>query len=85
MKTRDELQTTIIRIIEEILDSRAVKRPPLAADTSIDRELGLDSLDWATVVVRLDEETGMDPFRQGVDRELQTIADLVDLYAAMRS
>ena len=42
-----------------------------------------DSLDWATVIVRLEETTGVDPFQKPVERELKTVEDLVQLYVEM--
>ena len=43
--------------------------------------LGLDSLDFATLVVRLEQQTGYDPFRSGdQDRLPRTLGELISIY-----
>lgn len=70
--------------MEAIRETMAAKglTPPaaLGLNTSIDGSLGLDSLDWAAVIVRLEETTGIDPFEKPVERELRTVKDLAGLY-----
>jgi len=51
-------------------------------DTAVDGSLGLDSLDWAAIVVGLESELGVDPFIEGVERELKTVRDLIEVYEA---
>jgi hypothetical protein len=81
MMDRQRLTTILLDILRETLKSRGLPVPPLSAGTPVDASLGLESLDWAVVVVRLEEETGADPFRRGVSRPLRTVADLVEVYA----
>ena len=45
-------------------------------------ETGLDSLEWAIVVVHLQDSIGVDPFEMGVDGDLQTVGDMAHLYVA---
>ena len=76
-----EMKDAILEAIRETLAAKGVKAPAvLDSKTPIDGSLGLDSLDWAAVIVRLEEKTGIDPFQRPVDRELKTVQDLVSLY-----
>ncbi len=67
--------------IRQTLAAKGVRPPALSLGTPIDGSLGLDSLDWAAVIVRLEEAVGVDPFEKPMARELKTIEDLVSLYA----
>jgi acyl carrier protein len=80
MPSQDELLKTITDTIREVLVAKGLEPPELTPRTSVDRSLGLDSLDWAAVAVQLEERIGVDPFADGVDRELSTIEDLVAVY-----
>lgn len=82
MLDKEQLTGTLLEIIKETLESRKRPVPPLGPTTPIDRTLGLDSLDWAVVVVRLEDVTGIDPFQKGVSRELRVVSDLVEVYLA---
>ncbi|UCF68990.1 MAG: hypothetical protein JSV80_06820 [Acidobacteriota bacterium] len=82
MPATDQIAQKVIAVITETLHAKGKTDTDVSLDSPVDRRLGLDSLDWATVVVRLEEETGVDPFQEGLSRELNTIADLVELYAA---
>lgn len=84
MNSKDDLAGIIVRIIGDTLSAKDRPCPDLDRDSPVDERLGLDSLDWAAVVVRLEMETGIDPFAQGPAGELKTVSDLVDLYAAAR-
>ena len=50
-----------------------------AAFTFLSDDSPLDSLDLATLIVTLEEETGLDPFRDGFV-EFRTIGELAALY-----
>jgi acyl carrier protein len=85
MPTRDEIAGAILSAIRESLQTKGIHDVNPTQDTPVDRSLGLDSLDWAAVVVRLESELGIDPFEQGVEGELRAVRDLVSLYdAALR-
>lgn len=78
MSTRE----TIVGLIEETL-----KQSGKSAGTMADQDslfaggVGLDSLDFATLVVRLEQTTGYDPFRDGdVQRLPRSLGELVGIY-----
>lgn len=75
----------IIQIITaEVTRLAAEKGEALAAVSTdsvfLDGELPMDSLDLATLVVHLENETGFDPFREGF-RQFTTVGELAALYA----
>ncbi|MCA9188439.1 MAG: acyl carrier protein [Pirellulaceae bacterium] len=80
--TRAELEQRIIAAIKStIAESTGKAGAAVTIDSKLDRgSIGLDSLGWATVIVRLEAELGADPFRTESTRGLQTVSDIVDLY-----
>ena len=82
MASKDELTRLILAIIGETAAAKGLHIANLGLDSPVDRTLGLDSLDWAAVVVRLEIETDIDPFAAGTPYQLATVADLVDFYVA---
>jgi hypothetical protein len=80
MMDQERLTTILLAVLRETLTARGLPVPALSLATPVDGTLGLESLDWAVVVVRLEEETGADPFRRGVNRPLRTVGDLVEVY-----
>lgn len=80
MTSRNDLTRTILQIIEETLVAKDLSAQGLDLDSPVDSTLGLDSLDWAAVVVRIELETGVDPFAEGTVGSLKTVSDLIDLY-----
>jgi acyl carrier protein len=83
MPSKEEVGKTVMDAIRETLVAKGRKPDSLSLATPIDGSLGLDSLDWAAVVVRLEDKTGVDPFQKPVERELRTIEDLAVLYGEM--
>ena len=79
MPTASDVTGAILAAIRESLEMKEISERP-TADTPVDARLGLDSLDWAAIVVRLEGVLGVDPFEEGVDRELKTIQDIVGVY-----
>ena len=79
MPTASDVTGAILAAIRESLEMKGITEPP-TAHTPVDARLGLDSLDWAAIVVRLEGVLGIDPFEEGVDRELKTIQDIVGVY-----
>lgn len=73
-------EVDVIGALNEIFQAKGVKAPALAADTVLEAELGLESLDFAELVIRLEERTGLDPFADGRVLHIRTIADLASLY-----
>lgn len=70
----------VVRCIEEVFANKGETAPPLSAETFFTPALGLDSLDYAEMIVRLEGEFGVDPFAAGTPGEIRTVADLAALY-----
>lgn len=66
--------------IRAVFQNKGQTAPPLAASTPLDATLGLKSLDYAELVVRLEGVFGFDPFAGGMPPRISTIADLSALY-----
>lgn len=63
-----------------ILAEKGAALPPLREDTAfLGGELPMDSLDLATLLVVLEQRTGVDPFRAGF-RQFSTVGELAALY-----
>lgn len=73
-------EAKVIQSIAEVFENKGAKPPPLSADTTLDASLGLDSLDFAELVVRLEARFGTDPFSQGVPQLINTVGQLAKLY-----
>ena len=73
-------ETTVIQILQEIIQSKQLPVPSITPDTPLEAKLGLESLDFAELVVRLEEATGKDPFASGDAPHVQTVSDLAALY-----
>lgn len=74
------IKELILKIVSDTLENKGIQADNLGENSSVGAELGLDSLDWATVVVRIEEEIGIDPFAKGNVGQLVTMADLIRLY-----
>jgi acyl carrier protein len=76
-------QPSFARIVgefENVFKNKGLTPPALAPDTVLDGSLGLESLDFAELVVRLEQVFGKDPFSQDTIPEVRTLADLCVLY-----
>jgi acyl carrier protein len=73
-------EAKVIACIAEVFENKGEAAPPLGPDTGLDASLGLDSLDFAELVVRLEACFGRDPFAQGVSERVATVAELARLY-----
>lgn len=79
MERKDVLET-IQKLVGEILEQKGLDLMALDASTELlGGELGIDSLDLATLVRELEEATGRDPFGDGFV-EFRTAGELADLY-----
>jgi acyl carrier protein len=79
MEVRDTIQREIAAVLQD-----AGKPVPAFADGQplLAGGLGLDSLDFAVVVVRLEQQLGRDPFATAeLERFPVTFGELVALYA----
>lgn len=74
-------RTSIERAIADVLTQTGRSAPPLRDDLVLSRDLKLDSLDLAQVVVQLETELGFDPFRKA-SISIDTVGDLINLYTA---
>lgn len=72
-------EAKVIACLAEVFENKGEPAPPLAPETSLDASLGLDSLDFAELVVRLEARFGRDPFAHGAER-VGTVAELARLY-----
>ena len=79
MSSMRENEVRIVDILVEIMKARGLAVPTLAPDTNLE-ELGLESLDFAEAVIRLEEITGKDPFATGAEYNIKTLSDLANLY-----
>lgn len=73
-------ENQVAEALLEIFAAKGLAQPQLVSDTVLD-QLGLESLDFAQAVIRLEELTGKDPFATGDDYQIKTLSDLAALYA----
>jgi acyl carrier protein len=74
-----ENQGRIIELLAEVMKTKGLAAPSIGPDTVLD-QLGLESLDFAQVVIRMEEITGKDPFATGAEYQIKTLSDLAVLY-----
>ena len=74
-----ENQSRIIEILGEIIETKGITKSVLGPGTILE-EIGLESLDFAEVVIKMDEITGKDPFSTGNEYDIKTLSDLANLY-----
>lgn len=72
--------TKIVGEFETVFKNKGLTPPALVAETVLDGTLGLESLDFAELVVRLEQVFGKDPFSQDTIPEVRTLSDLCVLY-----
>ncbi len=72
-------ESQVSEVLLEIFAAKGLSQPRLTPDTVLD-QLGLESLDFAQAVIRLEELTGKDPFAVGADYKITTLSDLAVLY-----
>ena len=72
-------QKQIIEALKEVFQNKSLDIPQLGPATVLD-ELGLESLDFAQAVIRMEEITGKDPFATGAEYQIRTLSDLAALY-----
>jgi acyl carrier protein len=84
MTVTTALETTIRALFAEVYASQndGATGPVLADDTVL-LDTGLDSLGFAILVTRLEEDLGYDPFSLAAEAFYpQTLREFVDFYAA---
>jgi acyl carrier protein len=80
LKMATETERQVVTVFEQVFRNKDMEPPPLYPETVLDGSLGLESLDFAEVVIRLEDIFGIDPLTDGVPDGLRTIADLSRLY-----
>jgi acyl carrier protein len=78
--TQSEIETFIIDHWKQRAEEQGREVSMIGASTTLLQSDGVDSLDLAILVGRLEEYTGLDPFATAVP-QFQTIRDLARLYA----
>lgn len=78
----DTIEARIIATIELVCKNKGLPIPELNSETVLNTSLGIESLDFAEIVVRLEDEFGMDPFSAGEIPRIRTISDLTNLYSS---
>jgi acyl carrier protein len=74
------IRLQIISAIEQVAVEQKVVLPPLEDNLSL-RETGFDSLAFAILVARLEDDLGMDPFTMSADASFPfTIGDFIRAY-----
>lgn len=74
------VRSTIFAAIRQIAEEQKVALPPLEDDLSL-HETGFDSLAFAILVARLEDDLGVDPFTMAEDAAFPlTIGDFVRAY-----
>ncbi len=74
------VRAAIISQFELVAQEKKFKLPPLDDDLVL-LDSGLDSLSFAIIVARLEDQLGLDPF--GADEDLQipvTLSDFIRIY-----
>ena len=75
MKTREEIQARIIRVLVETFE---LETSAVHAGASLYDDLDLDSLDAIDLAVKLKTETGIKLTEQEM-RSIRTVSDIVDI------
>jgi acyl carrier protein len=83
MSSCSPANATVEKVVGEFLtvfQNKGLTAPLMVSETVLDGSLGLESLDFAEVVVRLEQVFGKDPFSGGTLPEVRTLGDLCSLY-----
>ena len=78
--TRTDNLDLVIGEFGTVFRNKGIEPPVMSAETILDGSLGLESLDFAEVVMRLEQVFGKDPFSGDIIPEVSTVADLCALY-----
>lgn len=76
-----DVQSRVAACLADVFRNKGLAVPEIGLATPLDRSLGLASLDYAELVVRLEDEFGVDPFDVAEPPQVRTLADLAALYA----
>ena len=82
MAKEENISNLVKECVTEALDAKGYEVPELSNDSVLlGGDIRIDSLDLAGIVVRLQEVTGLDPFKDGFI-DFKTIGELSKLYEA---
>ncbi len=73
-------ENRVISALEAVFENKGQNVPEMTPDTALDGSLGLESLDFAELVVRLEQEFGKDPFATDGVPQVNTVRELAALY-----
>ena len=74
------VRSTILSAIQQIAEEQNVTLPPLRDDLSL-HDTGFDSLAFAILVARLEDDLGIDPFTIAEDAAFpSTVGEFVRVY-----
>ena len=74
------VRSRIFSAMQQIAEEQKITLPPLEDDLSL-HETGFDSLSFAILVARLEDDLGMDPFTLAEDASFPlTVGDFVGAY-----
>jgi len=79
MSTQSTTREAVENAIREVLADKGAPVPELKDDDRLMETLGLDSLDLAVLVTKLEQELGRDPFRSGRGA-VATVGEFVAVY-----
>ncbi len=79
MTGKSTVRSTIQNVLSSVLRDAGREIPEFSDEALLGETIQLDSLDFAVVIVHLEREFGVDPFRKSVQR-IRTFGDLVHLY-----
>jgi acyl carrier protein len=74
-----ENESRIAEILTEIISTKGLNPVAIGPATVLD-QIGLESLDFAQTVIRMEEITGKDPFATSAEYQIKTLSDLAVLY-----
>ena len=77
--SEQDVKSTIANVINKILTDSGRPAKKLSDDDILTSSVGLDSLDLAVLVVSLEQQLAVDPFREGASA-VPTFGALVALY-----
>jgi acyl carrier protein len=76
------VRTQVLSQFETVAKEQKQKLPPLSDDLVL-LDSGLDSLCFAVIVARLEDELGVDPFTSAEDLDFPvTLSDFIKIYEA---
>lgn len=79
MPNSDAMRETICSIINKVRTDSGREAMEILDGHQLTSEIGLDSLDLAQLVVAIEKELGVDPFRDG-SAAARTVGELVAVY-----